>query len=353
LALDKSGQPSAAIAEAKRVTRANPASAPAWLLLGLAYQQLNQPANAIAPLREAFRLDPANQTALLELADAELTTGAAPAAIGHFRMLATRDPRLAKAWEGLGRAYLSLSESAFRQLEKQAPGSTYFQALLARSREDAPEHTKVPLPEPSSSPETLYRTSLAASQLAEESFAQLAALPSSPEIHAVLADSYQRLNRRLDAVAEWRKAVELAPTDRLFRARLAESLIRARIYPEAEQLLTALVSQQPENGQWQYLIGNLLLQLKRDDEALPHLIVATGRMPDMLPAHEALGRVYLDLGKPADAVPHLEKARPLDDGSISFALSSAYRQLGRTDDARAALLRYQALTKQRSAGDLK
>ena len=167
-------------------------------------------------------------------------------------------------------------------------------------------------------------------------------------MHAVAADSYQRLGRRLDAVAEWRKAVELDPSDRLFQARLAESLIRARAYPEAEGILRTLLAQQPENGEWQYLLGNLLLQLKRDDEALPHLLAATGRLPDLLPAQEALGRVYLDLGKPAEAVGRLEKARALDDGSISFALSSAYRQLGNQEEARAALARYQALTRQRS-----
>src|SRR5579863_3488520 len=81
IALDKAGQPSAAIPELERVTRANPASAPAWLLLGLAYQQLNQPQNALAPLREAVRLDARNPSALLELADAELTTGDTQGAI--------------------------------------------------------------------------------------------------------------------------------------------------------------------------------------------------------------------------------------------------------------------------------
>jgi predicted Zn-dependent protease len=167
-------------------------------------------------------------------------------------------------------------------------------------------------------------------------------------MHAVLADSYQRMGRRLDAVAEWRKALELDTANRMLQARLAESLIRARIYPEAEQILTPLVASHPENGEWQYLLGNALLQQKRDQEALPHLIAATERLPNLLPAQEALGRAYLDSGKPTEAVSHLEKARPLDDGSISFALSSAYQQLGRDQEARAALARYREINKSRS-----
>ncbi len=416
IALDKAGQPSAAIPELERVTRANPTSAPAWLLLGLAYQQLNQPQNALAPLREAVRLDSRNPDALLELADAEFTTGTARSAAKDFGTLAALKPAMPKAWEGLGRSYLSLSEASFQQLKSQGPDSPYFFALLARSRASEGRHgealslyaeaisgapdltglhtaragiyretnhadwadvetereSHVPKPDcsrrpaacafvkgdwqgvlaasaKSQSPENLYWTALAGSQLAEDSFNKLASLSQSPEMHAVLADSYQRLGRRLEAVDEWRKAVELNPSDRMLQARLAESMIRARVYPEAERILVPLVAQQPENGEWQYLLGNLLLQLKRDDEALPHLIVATERLPNLLPAHEALGRVYLDLGRPAEAVAHLEKARSLDDGSISFALNSAYRQLGRPEEARAALARYRTLTKQRSA----
>ncbi len=360
LALDKSGQPSAAIPEAQRVTRANPSSAAGWLLLGLAYQQLNQPAKAIAPLREALRLEPSNPTALLELADAELTAGDPRSAASEFQKLANAQPQFAKAWEGLGRAYLAISEGAFRQLERDAPDSRYFRALRERSEADG-ESQQEPSPQSgdwqrtlataskSASPENLYLVAIASSHLAEENFNRLGSLPPSPEIHAVLADAYQRLGRRLDAISEWRKALAIVPLDRLFQARLAESLIAARIYPEAETLLTPLVSQQPENGEWQYQLGNLLLQLKRDDEALPHLLASTQRLPDLLPAQEALGRVYLDLGNPAQAVVHLERARALDDGSISFALSSAYRQLGRQDEARAALARYQAIVKQRSA----
>jgi Flp pilus assembly protein TadD len=70
-------------------------------------------------------------------------------------------------------------------------------------------------------------------------------------------------------------------------------------------------------------------------------------MPAHLAAAEVLGRTYLALGQPAKAVALLEKARPLDDGAISFALNSAYRRLGRESEARAALARYQQLTRQK------
>src|SRR5436309_3422857 len=58
VALEKDGQPSAAVAELEPCTRADPRSAPAWFLLGLAHQQLGRAREAVAPLRKAVELDP-------------------------------------------------------------------------------------------------------------------------------------------------------------------------------------------------------------------------------------------------------------------------------------------------------
>jgi predicted Zn-dependent protease len=127
------------------------------------------------------------------------------------------------------------------------------------------------------------------------------------------------------------------------RAGLAESLYRAREYDEAASLLKPLVASHPENADWQYLLGGALLRQKRDEEALPYLEKAARENPDFLPGQENLGLAYLDVNQPAKAVECLERARPLDQGSISFALSNAYRRLGRADDARAALARYRQL----------
>jgi predicted Zn-dependent protease len=192
-------------------------------------------------------------------------------------------------------------------------------------------------------PENVYWSALAAAELAEQSFARLAKLPPSSESHELLAESFQRSGRRLEAIDEWRKAIALDPENTRVRAGLAESLYRAREYDEAASLLKPLVASHPENADWQYLLGSALLRQKRDEEALPYLEKAARLNPDFLPGWENLGLAYLDVNQPAKAVECLERARPLDEGSISFALSNAYRRLGRTDDARAALARYRQL----------
>ena len=411
MALEKAGQPAAAILQLERSTRAQPDFAPGWFVLGLAYQQSGKPRQAIPPLRKALSLDGADSRAQFELADAELAAGQPRDSARDFHVLSRGHPEMAKAWQGLGLSYLAIGERAFTQLSETAPESGYWHALVARARAadgryseslalyqeairgvpglpglhaaraaiyDQTDHSEWALverkretrvanldcsshkaacaylaaewlssvqeAEKSAGPENLYWLSLACSALAEESFRHIANLPGSAEIHELLAESDQRMGRRQEAVEEWRKALELTPGDARVQGRLAQSLIRDRKYEEAEQLLKPLVAGHSENGEWQYLLGDTLFEQRRADAALPHLVAAARLMPGNLPASEVLGRAYLAFGQPAKAVVFLEKARPIDDGAISFALSSAYRRLGRESEARAALARYQLLT---------
>ncbi len=416
IALEKAGQPSAAIPELQQVTRAEPKLAGAWFLLGLAYAQLRRPREAIAPLKESLRLDSSNADAWLELADAELSSGDLAGAAHDFGELAARHPDLPKAWEGLGLAYVAQSERRFADIQRRDPQSAFGYSLLARMRagegetaealrlynqalqksphlpglhaacaalfraterpdlaaaEDGAEahlpqsacgtsssacyyrqqNWKAILDEEAAHPslENRYWSSLAAAELAQLSFAHLSRLPASPESYEMAAESDQRSGRRLEAITEWRKALALDPLNPRLQGRLAESLYRAREYREAETLLKPLTAAHPENAEWQYLLGSDLFRQKRDEEALPYLVNASRLDPDFLPGRQNLGLVYLNLDQPAKAVEWLERALPLDDGAISFALSTAYRRLGRTEDARTALARYQKLQQKPSS----
>jgi predicted Zn-dependent protease len=412
LALEKGGQPLAAIPELEACTRAERRSATAWFLLGMAHQQLGHAREAIAPLRKAVELDPQNSQARLELADAELTSGNPRDAALDFQALASAQPDSAKAWHGLGLAYLASAERAFVQVGEMAPQSGYRFALAGRAQaaeshyaealnlyaeairvmpdlpglhaarasayratghadwasvEDERElHTVKPdcareiaacaclsgnwpkaLNEARATEtvSNLYWASIAAGKLAEESFARLEALPESADIHELLAETAQRLGRRTQAVEEWRKALAARPEDRRVQGRLAEALLKDRDYDEAGRILALLVRSAPENAEWQYLLGETLFEQRRAEEALPHLETARRFRPDDLPTLEALGRAYLQIGDEKKAIPLLERALPVDEAAIEFALSSAYRRVGRNPDAAAALAKYRALTK--------
>jgi tetratricopeptide (TPR) repeat protein len=411
LALIKGGQPAAAISELQRATESQPEFAPAWFLLGLAHQQLGKPRDAITSLRTAVRLDAGNTQAQVELADAELAAGQPRDAAESFGAISRSHPEMAKAWQGLGLAYIALGERAHARLSEIAPGSAYEYALAARARAgegryaealalyqeairaaprlpqmhaaraevyrlanraewaEVEKHREAGVPRPdcaqrqaacaflardwpaalafaekAATAENLYWAVLACDELAQQSFQRVAALPPSAEIHELLAESNQRSGRRIEAIEEWRKALTMAPNEGRLQGRLAESLIRNRQYDEAARLLQPLVAALPDNGEWQYLLGEALFEQRRAEAAVPHLLAAERLVPNQLGVAEVLGRAYLALGQTEKAITRLQKALPLDDGSISFALSTAYRRLGREADAAAALNRYRQLT---------
>jgi len=418
LALEKAGQPSAAVPELEFAAHGLPNPAGALFLLGLAYQELHEPKLAIAPLRKTVQLGEGNQQARFELADAELTAGEARDAIKDFEILSRKNPSLPKAWQGLGLSYVALGERFFAQLDQMYRESAYWYALLARSRaaeqhynealelyqravQKAPsmkglhaaraeiyreighadwaaveEAREAQVPKSdcvyhqmacafeahdwmrtiasagqAPTAESLYWATLGADKLAERSFQRLTELPSSPEVHEILAESYQRAGHRMDAIEEWRKGLAMHPEDQRLQGRLAESLVRAREYDEAGKLLATLVATNPGNPEWQYFFGKVLFEQGRLDEAMPHLVTSVQSLPTYLPAQEALGRVYLALGRPGDAAPCLARALPIDDdGSVSFALSIAYRRLNRTVESQEALSRYRKLSHDKGEG---
>jgi len=285
LALQQFGQYAGAERELSRVVKELPKNANAWLLLGLSFQKREMPERAIAPLRTAVSLAPHERFAKLELADAYLTTGRGAEARDLFQALTEEDPQLAKAWQGLGLAHLSIA--------RREPANA--------AAEEAASHA---------------------------AFDRLAQLPESAELHELLADAHQQQGRRQEAVAEWKKASLVEPSMRNM-GRYAEALWANRSYEEAEPILRQVTASEPSNAQWQYLLGDVLFRERRSEDALPHLVAAVKLKPGLLAAHAVLGRIYLQLGKPALAIPHLELGRPTDPEAIAFQIGQARDQVKR------------------------
>jgi lipopolysaccharide biosynthesis regulator YciM len=92
------------------------------------------------------------------------------------------------------------------------------------------------------------------------------------------------------------------------------------------------------------------LQRQEVEQAVPLLERALKQAPDLLTAHHALGRAYMQLGEAAKAVPELEAALSIDaDGSLHYQLAQAYIQTGRREEAKAPLAKYQELQQAQQA----
>lgn len=134
MALQLAGHSRQAIAPLERALKLDGSTLPAWLFLGAAYLGVSEPAKAIPPLRKYIALQPADSSGHQDLGDALLATGAYRDAKEEFLKLSQLDPSNRRAWYGLNRCYTSLAQAAFKAVEKAAPESAYWLALVADER---------------------------------------------------------------------------------------------------------------------------------------------------------------------------------------------------------------------------
>ena len=166
-------------------------------------------------------------------------------------------------------------------------------------------------------PEALFWQAKAANELALQAFFRLGQLPPSVEMHRLKAEIARNHMQHLEAVKEWRAALELAPGDPRLRQELAAALFMAADYKAALAEVTALLKSAPQSPELNFVAGDSLLHLEEPDKAIPYLRASLAADPKLLEAHASLGLSLQRIGKSAEAVAHLEKARDLDDdGSL-------------------------------------
>ncbi|GAB4234633.1 MAG: hypothetical protein Kow00109_07670 [Acidobacteriota bacterium] len=413
------GDPAGAIEPLRRATAGDPTLTPAWLFLGAALLDSGQPAEAVQPLREYLERQPSEGEAWTMLAEAYRLTGRWSEAIPAFRRALAADEQNSRAWYGLGKTYETAAGVLFERLDRVAPESAYWLALIGESRlarrqlssaffffrkalekkpdlrgvhsglaavyemqnhpdwaatETAREEALGPadctrnqpycrwrdgacdhlLAESAESqdPEVIFWAVRCANQEAAEAFRRLEALPPSPELHRFRAELERARDRHWESIRHWEEALKLSPDDPTLRQELAFSYYLNRNYAQAQALVDELLQSNPDSPELNFLAGDCRLNLQRVEEAVPFLEKAVRIDPTLLSAHAALGRAYLDLDRPGDALPHLEKALPQDsDGSIHFQAAQAYRRLGRLEEARQALTRYQDIKRRVAEAD--
>jgi len=147
-----------------------------------------------------------------------------------------------------------------------------------------------------------------------------------------LGDAYHGCKRFADAGGAYREAARLTPGDlRLTRA-AARSFWQAREYNDARRLYAAAESSYLSEADFLYEYGDTLARIEGAEAGLPYLKKAVRAAPNLTPAHGALGRALLELGRAAESVPHLEAAAPADP-ALLLPLSRAYKATGRLEDA--------------------
>jgi TolB-like protein/tetratricopeptide (TPR) repeat protein len=158
--------------------------------------------------------------------------------------------------------------------------------------------------------------------------------PDLAEAHVILANVLQEQWHWADADAEYRRALELNPNDAgahagfalwlVCQGRTEEAVAWAQRGRELDPLAVSGSN-----------IGWILFQSRRYDEAVHELRSVVALQPDDTGALSFLGFTLIANDRPADAIPVLEKAISVSNGSpaATGVLIRAYSHAGRRSDA--------------------
>jgi tetratricopeptide (TPR) repeat protein len=276
-------------------------------MLALATQLLKagRPADAIAPLRDAALLQPSDPAIQHDLGLACLETGQVPEAIAAFQRAVASNPRYADAYFRLGIALEKLGD--------------VHSAIVAYHR---------------------------ATEL----------LPTLTEAWFRAGALVYTMGHREEAIGCFRHAAASGPKTRFGRLGAARALLTQDRDVEAERVLRQTLSLDPANALAQDLLGNLLAESGRFDEAYECFARAAALAPLMagsyydlvrcrpvtsadeglvarmqaalstpgleveprLRVHLALGKALDDLGRYAAAMQHFDAADALRPSSAAF-----------------------------------
>jgi tetratricopeptide (TPR) repeat protein len=368
IALHSAGRYEAAAAELERVVASDPSLAPAWLMLGVTRLKLGQPDRAVLPLGRAVEKEPENTLARIELADTHLQLGHFRDAASHFDKAAGLDPKSPKAWLGVGRSYTGIARQTFEELERLAPDSGYWAALVARAKASQQQ----------------YRTAFQLYRQAAER------TPTLRGVHSALAEIYRRTDHPEWAGEEDRReqllpslncpaeqlACEFAAgayrglVDRLAGATTAEELywrslaaselareafarldamppsaeihgLRAEafrirgLHQLAIQELQSALKLSPEDRELRHRLAEAYWLNGDFERALPLFQSLHREMADSAAIAYQLGDTLLQLQKPDEAIPLLTNAleRRANYPEAQVALARALVRVGRWQEA--------------------
>ncbi len=286
--------------------------------LGAAYARLGRYPEAVQRYERALALSPSD------------------AAIRH---------NLAIALYKTGELRRAADEAA--RVRADQPGNAAATLLLAECRYRLGEHDEVVrlLQRPDGEPPVgraeaylLGMALLAAGRVAE---AQRVLDPilkeDSAEVHVALATMAVRDGSCAKATPDIRRALELNPQVPLVNYLQGKCLMEDEVndWKGAAEAFRRELAVDPSHFESNLLLGDLLRQEARYEEALPFVEHAARLRGDDLAVRFSRGALYLAMGRTEEAVPLLEQvaAAVSDHIQAHMQLAVAYHRLGRTADA--------------------
>jgi tetratricopeptide (TPR) repeat protein len=175
--------------------------------------------------------------------------------------------------------------------------------------------------------------------------------PDSYRAHQLKGQYYEELNQDENAIAEYRKAVELNPQLPNVHFLIGNLYWRREKPDQAFPELRKELETDPSHPQALYELGDIYVSKNMPGEAAPYFLKAVQFEPGMEEAHLALARIYADENALDKAVAHLQKASALDpkDPTPHYRLSRVYQQAGKLQQSQAELAIFAKLRREQPA----
>ena len=133
--------------------------------------------------------------------------------------------------------------------------------------------------------------------------------------HLGLADAWKDAGLSGQAIAEYRKELEISPRERKGLLRLGVLLASLGRIDEAMAPLNEAVQLRPGDAEGHFFLGQTLAQQGRLNDSLAQFEAAVRLKPDYVDAHVSLGTVLVDLGRTDEAIAHFSEALRIDPDS--------------------------------------
>jgi tetratricopeptide (TPR) repeat protein len=177
--------------------------------------------------------------------------------------------------------------------------------------------------------------------------------PGSYRVHQVFAEVFEAQDRFADAAKEYRQILTMEPNLPGAHYRLGRMILRSGDSPEIDRDAMAEFRKEleiaPSDVPSRVEIGEIHFRAQNLDEAQRSFSGALELQPDYVRARTGLAKVFLARKQYQQALDELESAVRLapDDESIQYNLMLAYRSLKRSADAQRAYAEFQKIKTRR------
>jgi Tfp pilus assembly protein PilF len=159
---------------------------------------------------------------------------------------------------------------------------------------------------------------------------------------------YENPTTQAESVAEFKKALDLAPNSAREKLNYGLALMRDNKGAEGAALLVEVQKMDPKLPHTWFNLGIYYKKVITDDDKAIEQFEGMAKLtPDEPIVHYQLGTLYKLSNKPPEALAQFELAAKLDPrlAAARFQLYNMYRQIGRTEDAAAAFATFNQLKK--------